>query len=102
MQEFHQLENNMHVIQFLAETRKFLHQMFWNMNVKEDVLITLQIIADVSYAWELIDSYTPIMQLGIKREPALCKKLRAIFLKLASTLELPLLRINQVSISFYQ
>lgn len=97
----------MHVIQFLSETRKFLHQMFRNMNVKEDVLISLQIIGDVSYAWELIDTYTPIMQQGIKKEPTLCIKLRAIFLKLSSTLELPLLRINQahsedlVSVSQY-
>jgi WASH complex subunit strumpellin len=65
------------------------------MNIKEDVLITLQIIGDLSYAWELIDSFTPIMQLGIKREPTLVIKLRAIFLKLSSALEVPLLRINQ-------
>lgn len=32
---------------------------------------------------------------GIKREPTLVIKLRAVFLKLASALEIPLLRINQ-------
>ncbi|KAF2904175.1 hypothetical protein ILUMI_01995 [Ignelater luminosus] len=95
VQEFHQLDKNMQVIQFLTETRRFLHRMIKNMNVKEDTLIMLQIIGDVSYAWELIDSYTPIMQFGIKKEPTLCIKLRAIFLKLASALETPLLRINQ-------
>jgi WASH complex subunit strumpellin len=95
VQEFHQLESNMQVIQFLSETRKCMHQMIRNMNIKEDVLITLQIIGDLSYAWELIDSFTPIMQLGIKREPTLVIKLRAIFLKLSSALEVPLLRINQ-------
>lgn len=95
VQEFHQLENNMQVIQFLSETRKFLHQMIRNMNIKEDFLITLQMVGDLSYAWEPIDSFTPIMQLGIKREPTIVIKLRAIFLKLASALEAPLLRINQ-------
>ncbi|CAH0547854.1 unnamed protein product [Brassicogethes aeneus] len=95
VQEFHQLESNMQVVQFLSETRKDLHRMVRNMNIKEDVLINLQIIGDVSYAWELIDSYTPIMQLGIKKEPTLVIKLRAVFLKLASALESPLLRINQ-------
>lgn len=95
VQEFHQLESNMQVIQFLSETRKYMHQMIRNMNIKEDILITLQIIGDLSYAWELIDSFTPIMQLGIKREPTLVIKLRAIFLKLSSALEVPLLRINQ-------
>ncbi|KAG5888367.1 hypothetical protein JTB14_033504 [Gonioctena quinquepunctata] len=71
VQTFHQLDNNMQVVQFLLETRKFLDQMIRNMTVKEDVLINLQIIGDVSYAWELIDYYTSIMQHGIKREPTL-------------------------------
>lgn len=107
VQEFHQLESNMQVIQFLSETRKHLHQMICNMNIKEDVLITMQIIGDLSYAWELIDYFTPMMQRGIKREPTIVIKLRAIFLKLASALEIPLLRINQarsedlVSVSQY-
>ncbi|XP_019864763.1 WASH complex subunit 5 isoform X2 [Aethina tumida] len=95
VQEFHQLESNMQIIQFLSETRKDMHQMVRNMNIKEDVLINLQIIGDISYAWELIDAYTPIMQMGIKKEPTLVIKLRAVFLKLASALEIPLLRINQ-------
>lgn len=95
VQEFHQLESNMQVIQFLTETRKLLHQMIRNMNIKEDVLITMQIISDLSYGWELIDYFTPYMQLGIKREPTIVIKLRAIFLKLSSALEIPLLRINQ-------
>lgn len=69
--------------------------MIRNMNIKEDILITLQIVGDISYAWDLIDSYTNIMQYGIKREPTLVIKLRAVFLKLASALEIPLLRINQ-------
>lgn len=54
----------MQVIQFLAETRKYLDQMIRTMNIKEDILINLQIIGDISYAWELIDYYTNIMQLG--------------------------------------
>ncbi|KAJ8919831.1 hypothetical protein NQ315_006360 [Exocentrus adspersus] len=95
VQQFHQLDSNMQIVQFLSETRKYLDQMIRNMNIKEDVLITLQIIGDISYAWELIDSYTNIMQYGIKREPTLVIKLRAVFLKLSSALEIPLLRINQ-------
>ncbi|CAH1180444.1 unnamed protein product [Phaedon cochleariae] len=95
VQEFHSLDNNMQVIQFLAETRKQLDQMIRTANIKEDVLINLQIIGDISYAWELIDYYTNIMQHGIRKEPTLVIKLRAVFLKLSSALEIPLLRINQ-------
>ncbi|GLV32181.1 Strumpellin [Carabus blaptoides fortunei] len=95
VQEFHQLETHLQVKQFLTDTRRFLHQMIRIINIKEEVLITLQIIGDLSYAWELIESYTNIMQKGIKKEPSLVIKLRATFLKLASALEIPLLRINQ-------
>ena len=47
------------------------------------VLITLQFVADLSYAWKLIDSYTVYMQEGIKKNPHLVIKLRATFLKVS-------------------
>ena len=55
VQEFHQLESNLQVCQFLADTRKFLHQMIRTINIKEEVLITMQIVGDLSYAWQIID-----------------------------------------------
>ncbi|XP_060076742.1 WASH complex subunit 5-like [Ylistrum balloti] len=94
VQEFHQLESNLQVRQFLADTRKYLHQMIRTINIKEEVLITMEIVADLSYAWEIIDGYTEYMQQGIKRDPSLVIKLRATFLKMASALDLPLMRIN--------
>ncbi|KAK2181203.1 hypothetical protein NP493_407g06015 [Ridgeia piscesae] len=107
VQEFHQLESNLQVKQFLADTRLYLHQMIRVININEEVLIQIQIVADLSYAWQIIDSYTVFMQQGIKTDPSLVTKLRATFLKLASALDLPLLRINQagspdlVSVSQY-
>ncbi|XP_053571918.1 WASH complex subunit 5 [Bombina bombina] len=97
VQEFHQLENNLQVCQFLADTRRFLHQMIRTINIKEEVLITMQIVGDLSYAWQLIDSFTSIMQESIRASPFMVTKLRATFLKLASALDLPLLRINQAN-----
>jgi WASH complex subunit strumpellin len=98
VQEFHQLESNLQVRQFLGETQKFLHCMIKTLNIKEEVLITLQIIGDLAYAWKIIDScFTRYMQQGIKKDPTLVIKLRATFLKLASALDLPLLRINQAA-----
>ena len=55
VEEFHQLETNLQVKQFLADTRKYLHQMIRIVNIKEEILINIQIIADLSYAWEIID-----------------------------------------------
>lgn len=43
------------VKQFLADTRQYLHQMIRTINVKEEVLITVEIIADLSYAWMILD-----------------------------------------------
>ncbi|XP_014669948.1 PREDICTED: WASH complex subunit strumpellin-like [Priapulus caudatus] len=97
VQEFHQLESIMQVKQFLTDTRQFLHQMIRTINIKEEVLITMQIVADISYAWEIIDSYTDYMQQGIKNDPSLVIKLKATFLKLASALDLPLVRISQAA-----
>uniref|UniRef100_T1IW38 WASH complex subunit strumpellin n=1 Tax=Strigamia maritima TaxID=126957 RepID=T1IW38_STRMM len=99
VQEFHQLELNLQVKQFLQDTRKYLHQMIRTVNVKEEVLISIQIIGDLSYAWEIIDTYTSYMQEGVKNDPSLVIKLRATFLKLSSALDLPLLRINQAKSS---
>lgn len=107
VQEFHNLNANMQVKQHLTETIQYLHQMIQTVNIKEENLINLQFIADLSYAWIIIDKYTVIMQESIKKQPNLVIKLRATFLKLASALEIPLLRINQahsddlVSVSQY-
>lgn len=95
VQEFHSLDSNMQIKQYLTETQNFLQKMIYLINIKEDILINLQLIGDLSYAWILIDNYTEIMQNGIKNQPSLVIKLRATFLKLASALEIPLLRINQ-------
>lgn len=107
VQAYHNLEANMQVKQYLLETRNFLHQMIHMLNIKDDVLVTVQLIADFSYGWRVVDNFTPTMQSSIKKQPNLVIKLRAAFLKLASALDTPLLRINQsrsedlVSVSQY-
>lgn len=95
VQEFHNLTANMQVKQHLNEIIQFLHQMIQTINIKEEYLINLQIIADLSYAWNIIENYTQFMQESIKAQPNMVIKLRATFLKLASAMEIPLLRINQ-------
>lgn len=106
VQEFHQV-HNVQVKQFIDDTKNCLHKMIKILNIKEDNLINLQVISDLSYAWNIIDNLTPHMQNGIKKDAYLVIKLRATILKLASALDLPLLRINQsnssdlVSVSQY-
>ena len=96
VQEFHNLQSNMQVKQYLMETREYLTRMMQIINVKENILINIQLISDLSYAWHLIDrDFTTIMQESIKKQPKSVIRLRAAFLKLASALEIPLMRINQ-------
>eukprot|EP00116_Pleurobrachia_bachei_P012779 sb/3473041/ len=76
--------------------------MIRTVNVKEEVLIQLQIIGDLSYAWNIIDNYTGFMQDLIKKDPSLVRKLRATFLKLASALDQPLVRIGEAGIEDFR
>uniref|UniRef100_A0A2M4ABQ8 Strumpellin n=1 Tax=Anopheles triannulatus TaxID=58253 RepID=A0A2M4ABQ8_9DIPT len=95
VQELHDLSRNMQVKQHIVETRQLLHELFHTIGIKENDLINLQLIGDFSYAWRLIDHYTPLMQENIRHQPRLVTKLRSTFLKLASALEIPLMRLNQ-------
>lgn len=107
VEEFHGMKSTSTIIQFLSESKDALKNLLRTASLKEDSLVTLETIADVSYAWCTIDLYTKFMQNSIKENPAVTSRLRALFLKLASAMEIPLLRINQahsedlVSVSQY-
>ena len=70
---------------------------FTNFFLKIDfnLQVTLQLVGDFSYAWDIVDTFTADMQDGVKKDPSTLGKLRATFLKLASALERPVLRISQ-------
>lgn len=95
IQDLHQLESNVQVNQYVLDVKKQLHAMLKTSDLNPNILITLQIVGDLAYAWRIIDNYTVLMQKGIKDDPNLVIQLRATFLKLASALDLPLLRISQ-------
>lgn len=107
VEEFHGIKSTSTIVQFLTESKEALKNLLRAASLKEDSLVTLETIADVSYAWCTIDTYTKYMQDSIKENPAVTSRLRALFLKLASAMEIPLLRINQahsddlVSVSQY-
>ncbi|XP_022693191.1 WASH complex subunit 5-like isoform X2 [Varroa jacobsoni] len=95
VKQYHQIEGCIQVRQFVDESRQFLHCMLRLLSVNVELLTKLDVIVDVSYAWILIDAYTAHMQRSIKENPGTVVKLRTIFLKLASALDLPLRRIVQ-------
>ncbi|XP_075978879.1 WASH complex subunit strump [Anticarsia gemmatalis] len=107
VEEFHGIKSTSTIVQFLCDSKEALKNLLRAASLKEDSLVNLETIADVSYAWCTIDTYTKYMQDSIKENPAVTSRLRALFLKLASAMEIPLLRINQahsddlVSVSQY-
>jgi len=81
VEEFHQIETNLQVKQFLADTRGYLTKMIRTANVRhvdcaidglqlrvvlsfqvrDRILADLDIISDLSYAWEIIGDFTPLI-----------------------------------------
>lgn len=95
VQEYHNLQANAHAKQRLEEILVSLNNMINLLSIKDSILIDLQAIGDFSYAWYLIDGFTPAMHQSITKSPKILISLRALFIKISSALEIPLLRINQ-------
>ena len=72
VEQFEQIEASLQVLQFLRDTRGYLHQMVRVVNVKEDALVALGIVSDMSYAWRLVLDFVPLMQRRIQADPVSC------------------------------
>lgn len=55
--------------------------------------MNISYITDFAYAWLIIDDYIPIMQNEIIKEPKIVLSLKTVFMKLASIMNQPLVRI---------
>ena len=78
---YHRLESDAAVSQHLGRLRQSLRLMALVAALREDMLATLAVVTDFSYAWLLVDRLTGPMQRSIRHQPALVVKLRATFLK---------------------
>eukprot|EP00771_Trimastix_marina_P004021 gnl/Trimastix_PCT/750.p1 GENE.gnl/Trimastix_PCT/750~~gnl/Trimastix_PCT/750.p1 ORF type:complete len:1166 (-),score=486.01 gnl/Trimastix_PCT/750:907-4029(-) len=95
IEQFQQIENSLQIKQFLADTRSFLLQMIRTVNVSEGVMVNITVVADMSYGWEILGEFVPLMQEAIKERASVVLQLRSTFLKLASVLDQPLVRVMQ-------
>lgn len=97
VEQFHQIETSLQVKQFLIDTRGFLQQMLRIVNISPKVKVTMALIADISYGWEIVrtEDYVCLLQEHIKRDPTLVLKLRSVVVKLSSILILTAMRIDQ-------
>lgn len=83
--------------EFLALARAALLEMVRTVNVTEVVEADIDTISDMSFAWELVRDYVGDMHDRIRGDPTSVAVLRALFLKLTSVLNTPLVRITQAA-----
>lgn len=95
VQVYHNLTTNAHAKQRIDEVTSLLNSMVHLLKIKDTILVDLQAIGDFSYAWYLIEEFTPIIHESLQKTPNILIKLRALFIKLSTALEIPLMRINQ-------
>jgi len=90
---YHYIEGNLQIKQYIIEIGNYLNHMLRIVNIKNRVLINIAQISDFSYAWIVIQEYLLIMQEMLKKDSKVILLLRATFLKLASILNFPLVRL---------
>ena len=64
-----------------------------SINVKKEQLVSITAISDFSYAWNVIPNYLKLMQKRIADRPSTVLLQKTVFLKLASIMNAPLVRI---------
>jgi len=93
VEQFEQVDTNVQIKSFLNECRDIFRQMIRTVNIKNEIMTSLETISDFSYAWELLVDYNLEFHERIRKDPASVILLRATFLKTASILDVPLVRI---------
>ena len=79
------MTSNLQVKQLLVESSEHLRNMLSAANIRDTVLVQMQIIGDFGYGWLLVDNFTVLMQQGVTKNPMIVQKLRAVFLKVLKT-----------------
>jgi WASH complex subunit strumpellin len=93
IKKYHYVEGNLQIKQYIFEIINSLNHMLRVVNIKNKVLINIAQISDFSYAWITIQDYLPTMQKLLKSDSNNILYLKSVFLKLASILNFPLVRL---------
>ena len=87
------IDSNPQLSAYVSGSIATLRHMGKVVNIKMQILVTFATISDFSYAWNLLDDYLQLIHDEIKKKSRTVLQLRSVFLKLASILNLPLLRL---------
>lgn len=96
VEQFEAVDTNIQIKSYLSEVRDIFRQMIRTVNVKNEVLNILENVTDLSYAWETLPDFLTEFQRNITKDPSSVVLLRATFLKTASILDVPLVRITTI------
>ena len=95
VEQFDQVDTSLQVKAYLQESRDFLTEMIRTVRIRHDEMGVIETVSDLSYAWEIINDFMQILHTRVQSDPSSVILLRAVFLKLASILDVPLTRIHQ-------
>lgn len=95
VEQYQQIESSLQIRQFLQDVRNYLQLMIRTINCREETQVNINVVSDMSYAWDTAANYIQLMQQKVREEANIVSKLRATFLKLSTMLEFPLMRIIQ-------
>ena len=96
VEQFEAVDTNIQIKAYLGEVRDIFRQMIRTVNVKGEVLSILENVTDLSYAWETLPDFLEQFQSNITKDPSSVVLLRATFLKTASILDVPLVRVTAI------
>ncbi len=97
VEQFEAIDTNLQIKSFLDEARNIFRQMIRTVNIKHEVMHIIENVSDISYAWETLNDYLDIFHDRIRKDPSSVVFLRATFLKTASILDIPLVRISYIN-----
>ncbi len=97
VEQFEVIDTNVQIKSFLQEVREIFRQMIRTVNIKSEIMNILENISDLSYAWGTLPDYLPVFHDRVNRDPTTVVLLRATFLKTASILDVPLVRITSIA-----
>ena len=95
VESFRQVDASLTAKAYLADTRLAMHRMLRMLAVGPTSLATLAAVADASWAWAPMHGAIPALQRALAEDPTQVHRLRCLFLKLRSLMDLALLRPSQ-------
>lgn len=97
VEQFEVIETSTSIKESLGTIRELLGVLIRTVNIEESHLVAIEYISDLTYVWEFVHDFIPYIHGKIRQEPNCVVRLRTVFLKLTSVLDMPLFRINQIS-----